>query len=104
MLFRSNEGRVQSHHVIQDKWAQKNVPGYNRNDATAILLETGTGKPHTSITNSQRERRSTVGYNTSIQDGFNSSYRDLIDAGVDEKTARKAIKDAYKYFDGLGAF
>ena len=100
----ANEGRVQSHHVIQDKWAQKNVPGYNRNDATAILLETGTGKPHTSITNSQRERRSTVGYNTSIQDGFNSSYRDLIDAGVDEKTARKAIKDAYKYFDGLGAF
>ena len=100
----ASEGRVQSHHIIQDKWAEKNVLGYSRNNAPAILLETGTGKPHTSITNSQRVRRAEVGYNTSIQYEFNSSYRDLINAGVDRKTAQKAIKDAYKYFDGLGAF
>ena len=90
--------------IIQDKWADENIPGYSRNDAPAILLETGTEKPHTSITNSQRTRRAEIGYNTSIQYEFNHSYLDLINAGVDEKTAQKAIKDAYKYFDGLGAF
>ena len=100
----ASEGRVQSHHIIQDRWAEKNVLGYSRNNAPAILLETGTGKPHTSVMNSQRARRAEVGYNTSIQYEFNSSYRDLINAGVDRKTAQKAIKDAYKYFDGLGAF
>ncbi|OYO59633.1 hypothetical protein CG709_18340 [Lachnotalea glycerini] len=100
----ANEGRVQSHHIIQDKWAQTNISGYQRNSAPAILLETGTGKPHTYITNSQRERRVELGYNTSIQSEFHNSYSELIDSGVNKKNAQKAIKDAYKYFDGLGAF
>lgn len=28
----------------------------------------------------------------------------MIEAGVDPKTARKAMGDAYKYFDSLGGF
>ncbi|WP_408609935.1 hypothetical protein [Lachnotalea glycerini] len=80
------------------------MSGYQRNSAPAILLETGTGKPHTYITNSQRERRVELGYNTSIQSEFHNSYSELIDSGVNKKNAQKAIKDAYKYFDGLGAF
>ena len=100
----ASENRVQAHHVIQDKWAQTNVEGYNRKDATAILLETGTGKSHTQITNLQRARRVEQGYDTSIKDEFNASYREMVESGVDEKTAQKAIKDSYKYFDSIGAF
>ena len=28
----------------------------------------------------------------------------MIEAGVDQKTAKKVIGDAYKYFDDLGGF
>jgi hypothetical protein len=32
------------------------------------------------------------------------SYQEMIEAGVPEKVARKAIGRSYKYFDSLGAF
>ena len=100
-----NEGRVQSHHIIQDKWAKKNnIKGYRRDKAPAILLKTGVGESHTSITNSQRQRRRKHGYNTTIREEFNASYKDLIDAKVNRKAAKKAIGKAYKYYDSLGAF
>ncbi len=44
------------------------------------------------------------GYNTDIVYEFNTSYRELIDAGVDERSARRAIRSAYKYFDSIGGF
>lgn len=52
----------------------------------------------------QRKRRKTEGFNTDIRYEFNESYREMIEAGVDPKTARKAMGDAYKYFDRLGGF
>ncbi|MGH0414263.1 MULTISPECIES: hypothetical protein [Bacillus] len=52
----------------------------------------------------QRKRRRLVGYDTDINYEFNVSYREMIEAGVDQKTARKVLVDAYKYFDSLGGF
>ena len=52
----------------------------------------------------QRKRRKIDGFNTDIRYEFNVSYREMIEAGVDQKATRKAMKDAYKYFDGLGGF
>lgn len=52
----------------------------------------------------QRRRRKIEGYDTDIRYEFNISYTEMIEAGVDQKSARKVIKDAYKYFDSLGGF
>lgn len=96
--------RIQSHHAIQDKWAEKNIPNYKRDEAPAILLPTGKGRTHTNISKSQNARRVEAGFNTPIREEFNISYREMIDAGIGKKEARKAIKDSYKYFDSLKAF
>lgn len=56
------------------------------------------------VQNLQRKRRKTEGFNTDILYEFNESYREMIEAGVDPKIARKAMGDAYKYFDSLGGF
>jgi RHS repeat-associated protein len=98
------DNQVQSHHVIQDQWAKKNaIPGYSRGAAPAILLQSSSGLPHAQISAAQRALRRGVGYGTSIQDEFRSSYRQMMSAGVPQSAARKAIGRAYKYFDGLGA-
>jgi len=101
---------VQSHHPIQDKWAEINVPGYNRANAPGLLLESNAGSAHAQISAAQRALRYDLknqGVNpwgTTIQQEFNISYKQMIDAGVSTDVARKAIKDSYKYFDSLGAF
>ncbi|WP_090920702.1 MULTISPECIES: hypothetical protein [unclassified Bacillus (in: firmicutes)] len=52
----------------------------------------------------QRKRRRIEGYDTDIRYEFNVSYKEMIEAGVDQKIARKVLVDAYKYFDSLGGF
>ena len=99
----ATDGYVQSHHIIQDEWAVKNIPSYRRNDAPAILLKSKSGSAHALISSSQRKRRKTLGYATSLRDEFNFSYSSMIDAGVSKKSAQKAIKKSYKYFNSLGA-
>ena len=99
-----SDGYVQSHHVIQDEWAKKNnIQGYSRNKAPAVLLESESGSAHAYISSKQRERRRLVGYSTSLRDEFDFSYSVMLEAGVSGKTARKAMKKAYKYFNGIGA-
>lgn len=83
---------------------KKNNKKYNEKEAMAILLESNSGLSHAKISAAQRARRRTEGFNTSIQYEFNTSYREMINAGVDESQAKKAIKKAYKYFDGIGGF
>ncbi|WP_406741421.1 hypothetical protein [Acinetobacter shaoyimingii] len=96
------DGFVQSHHPIQDAWAEKNIENYRRNDAPATLLRSASGEPHANISSAQRQRRSmSNGWNTTLKQEFNISYREMLDAGVPEKQARKAINDSYKYFDSL---
>ncbi|MDR3413226.1 MAG: RHS repeat-associated core domain-containing protein, partial [Formivibrio sp.] len=94
----------QSHHIIQDAWAQANVPGYSRGSAPAVLL---TQSPNhatvTALQNARRDARIAAGqpkWGTSMDEEFNNSYRDLGAAGMSEKCKRKAIKKAYKHFYG----
>lgn len=68
------------------------------------MIESKSGKAHAIISAKQRQRRRENGYNTTIKYEFNISYREMIDAGIDSKTAKKAIAKSYKYFDELGAF
>jgi hypothetical protein len=101
---------VQSHHPIQDRWAEVNIPGYERNSAPAILLESISGTSHARISAAQRVRRAKSRaqgqdpWATDIRFEFNTSYREMIDAGVPQDVTRRAFRDSYKYFDELGAF
>src|SRR5262249_22805145 len=103
--------RVQSHHIIQDEWAQQNVQGYQRGAAAAILLPSSSGQPHALITGEQAVRRNArVAQGQGpfggppIREQFQHSYRDMINSGVPQDAARKGIRQAYKYFDSIGAF
>ncbi|ACL76730.1 hypothetical protein [Ruminiclostridium cellulolyticum] len=102
------DGLVQAHHPIQDEWAKQwaaaNGIPYNSGQAPTILLESISGSNHATLSSLQRIRRRTEGFNTDIRYEFNTSYREMLQAGVDPSMAKKAIKEAYKYFDGLGGF
>ncbi|QHI80644.1 Rhs family protein [Serratia sp. NGAS9] len=96
------DGFVQSHHPIQDAWAKKRVGGYQRNSAPATLLKSASGSPHAGISAVQRTRRALPGgWDTTLKQEFNISYREMLDSGVPVEQARKSLGDAYKYFDGL---
>ncbi|WP_317162799.1 RHS repeat-associated core domain-containing protein [Tenacibaculum maritimum] len=93
---------VQSHHGIQDAWAKKNINNYKRNSAPATLLPSSSGMSHAKISAAQRaRRRAQGGWNTSLKEEFNISYKEMIDAGTPKAQAQKALKDSYKYFDSL---
>ncbi|WP_210367569.1 RHS repeat-associated core domain-containing protein [Bacillus sp. REN3] len=104
----ASDNRVQSHHPIQNEWAKRWAKeggfNYNEKKAPAVLLPSSSGQSHAIISSLQRQRRKAEGFNTDIRFEFNVSYREMIEAGVNPKTARKAMKDAYKYFDSLGGF
>jgi hypothetical protein len=93
---------VQSHHPIQDAWAKRNITSYRRNAAPATLLQSSSGLPHANISQAQRARRSlNGGWNTTLKQEFNISYREMLDAGVPKAQAKKALNDSYKYFDSI---
>ena len=99
---------VQSHHGIQDEWAKQfarehNLP-YKSSQAPTILLRSSSGESHALISAAQRARRAQSGFGNDIVSEFNIGYRELIDAGVSVKDARRLMKQAYKYFDSIGAF
>ncbi|WP_279026616.1 RHS repeat-associated core domain-containing protein [Gibbsiella quercinecans] len=101
-LNTKSDGFVQSHHPIQDAWAKRRVGGYQRNSAPATLLRSSSGSPHAGISAAQRTRRAMPGgWDTSLKQEFNISYREMLDAGVPSGQAKKSLNDAYKYFDGL---
>ncbi|CAI0751716.1 RHS repeat-associated core domain-containing protein [Serratia quinivorans] len=96
------DGFVQSHHPIQDAWARKRIDNYQRNSAPATLLKSSSGSPHAKISAAQRVRRASPGgWDTTLKQEFNTSYKEMIDAGVSPRQARKSISDSYKYFDGI---
>ncbi|WP_438298531.1 hypothetical protein [Sporosarcina sp. FA15] len=104
----ASDKRIQSHHPIQNEWAKRWAKrggfDYSEKKAHAILLPSITGQPHAEISSMQRRRRKTDGFDTDIRYEFNESYREMIEAGVEQKSARRAIGDSYKYFDKLGGF
>ncbi|CAM3711539.1 Rhs family protein [Yersinia entomophaga] len=96
------DGFVQSHHPIQDAWAKKRINEYQRNSAPATLLKSASGSPHARISAAQRVRRALPGgWDTTLKQEFNISYREMLNSGVPAKQARRSLNDAYKYFDGL---
>ncbi|WP_236460009.1 RHS repeat-associated core domain-containing protein [Pseudomonas syringae] len=95
---------VQSHHFIQDEWAKRNVAGYKRNAAPAVLLKSSSGESHAIVSSLQRTRRRLGEFNGTIKEEFGTAYKELIDSGVSPSAAKKAASRSYKYFDSLGAF
>ncbi|YCH29931.1 Rhs family protein [Erwinia sp. D4-22] len=96
------DGFVQSHHPIQDACAKKRINSYQRNSAPATLLKSSSGSPHAAISAAQRARRATMGgWDTTLKQEFNISYKEMLEAGVPTNQARKSLSDAFKYFDGL---
>ncbi len=109
------DGRVESHHPIQNewaiRWAKRYHKKYSKRNAPGILLKSSSGEAHAQLSALQRERRMREGFNTSIRHEFNTSYKEIL--GVEDeygnklistKDARKAIKEAYRYFDSIGGF
>ena len=94
------DNKMQAHHIIQDAWA-KQFSNYDSQAAPAILLPSTPGAEHALINGSQRKRRNASGLTTTPKAEFNYAYRDMIDAGIDTKTAQRAIREAYKYFNFL---
>lgn len=104
---KKSDGYIQAHHIIQDKWAIKNVNNYKSGLAPTILLPTGKGKEHAVINGMQRSRRNIElkrYESTTIKEEFNYSYNELINSGVNKKIVQNAIKKAYKYFDSINVF
>ncbi|MHA4111317.1 hypothetical protein ACX17A_15295 [Bacillus cereus] len=103
-----NDGLVQAHHAIQDEWAKiwakTSGNNYSSRQAPSILLKSTSGEPHAIISALQRARRRNEGFSTNIIYEFNISYKEMIEAGVDLKVAKKVMREAYRYFDGLGGF
>ncbi|MBZ4224013.1 hypothetical protein LAE98_18490 [Bacillus wiedmannii] len=103
-----DDGLVQAHHAIQDEWAKiwakTSGNNYSSRQAPSILLKSTSGEPHAIISALQRARRRNEGFSTDIIYEFNISYKEMIEAGVDLKVAKKVMREAYRYFDGLGGF
>jgi uncharacterized protein RhaS with RHS repeats len=84
---------LQSHHIIQDAWAQANEPGYSRSAAPAILLPQSL--EHSTVTalqNARRDARLANGQSkrgTSMEEEFNNSYPDLGVAGMNENASAR---------------
>ncbi|SDP16391.1 RHS repeat-associated core domain-containing protein [Clostridium gasigenes] len=102
------DGLIEAHHPIQDEWAKQweKATGkkYSSYKAPTILLRTGKGEIHSKISALQSERWSIEGFNTDIVHEFNMGYKELIQAGAKCKYAKKAIREAYRYFDNIGGF
>lgn len=92
-------GKQDAHHIIQDA-AVKNVPGYNTNHAPGIQLpgpSTRPGAPHQAATAVQRQ----AGGGTYAAERRIGS-KGLRKAGLTPEQARRQIKRADEYFEGLG--
>jgi RHS repeat-associated protein len=98
-LVKRSNGQIQSHHVIQDA-AVKNIPGYDRNKATAVILQgpsTDRATQHGQTRGVQTQRGGgTYGAERRI------GYKGLRRAGVKKADAKQAIRKADEYFESLG--
>ncbi|WP_442890275.1 RHS repeat-associated core domain-containing protein [Chitinimonas sp. JJ19] len=106
-----NDGFIQSHHPVQNEWAERNIVGYDRNSAPGVLLPSASGNSHAKISAAQRAMRRSLDAqpggrwgSTTLAQEFNIGYKQMIDAGVPKQVAQRAIKKSYKYFDCIGAF
>uniref|UniRef100_UPI001642E82A RHS repeat-associated core domain-containing protein n=1 Tax=Cytobacillus oceanisediminis TaxID=665099 RepID=UPI001642E82A len=104
-----NEGRLQSHHGLQQEWAKNNLSqyGYNPDLAPTVTIETGKGLPHTLISNSQNARRNARvasgqgKWSSSLQDELQYLVDDFTKAGYNRSTIEGVLEQQYNMFDKL---
>lgn len=99
---------VQSHHPVQDAWAERYANAHNleydRDAAPAVLLRSSSGEVHARISALQRARRRVEGWDAAPHAELRTSYAEMLQAGVPERVARKAIGDSYVYLARRGFF
>ncbi|WP_252225064.1 hypothetical protein [Clostridium sp. ZBS2] len=104
-----NDGRLQSHHGLQQQWAKENLSqyGYAPDLAPTVTIETGKGMPHTSITNAQNARRNARvesgngKWSSSLQDELQYIVDDFINAGFSKNTINRVLEQQYKMLNKL---
>ena len=105
-----NDGRLQSHHGLQQQWATENLGeyGYDPKLAPTVTIETGVGLPHTTISTAQNARRDTRVANgdgkwsSSLQDELNYLVSDFRNAGFSDDTIAQVLEQQYSMLDKLG--
>ncbi|MGH8084846.1 MAG: RHS repeat-associated core domain-containing protein [Lysobacter sp.] len=100
---------VQSHHVVQDEWAKRNITGYRSGNAPTILLQSASGHEHAMVSAAQRRWRAQLAIlpggkwgSTTLRQEMAAGYRQLVDAGVPASRARRMVGKSYQYFSSLG--
>ncbi len=104
-----NGGRLQSHHGLQQAWASHNLSsyGYDPRLAPTVTIETGTGLPHTLITNAQntrRDARASSGrgkWSSTLQEELGYIVSDFQNAGFSRATIDKILEQQYSMLDKL---
>jgi RHS repeat-associated protein len=104
-----NNGRLESHHGLQQQWAKENLGeyGYDANLAPSVTLETGKGLPHTLISNAQNTRRSVrvnsgdKKWSSSLQDELQYISDDMRAAEFKNQTVNQVLDQQYKMLDKL---
>ncbi|HIF9369413.1 TPA: hypothetical protein ACX6RS_001477, partial [Photobacterium damselae] len=104
-----NDGRLQSHHGLQQQWAKENLAefGYASDLAPTVTLETGKGFPHTIISNRQNTRRdarvdSGQGkWSSSLQDELQYIIDDMSQADFQPQTINLVLEQQYKMLEKL---
>ena len=104
-----NDGRLQSHHGLQQQWAKENLAeyGYDADLAPSITIETGKGHPHTAISkaqNARRDARVSAGegkWNSSLQEELHYIVDDMSSAGFQKQTTDQVLEQQYKMLDKL---
>jgi hypothetical protein len=98
----STDGFYESHHGIQDAWAQdRGIPGYGRDDCPAILLrDKYAGSPHQRITARQSGRRADRGKRSYVEER-QLMLEDMKRAEVPDTVASDLLARSDAYFEGL---
>jgi hypothetical protein len=105
-----NGGRLQSHHGLQQEWAEENLKGYKYDPelAPTVTLETGKGFPHTKISqlqNARRDARVRAGqgkWSSTLQQELEYIASDLSTAGFPDPVIKEVLQQQYKMLDKLG--
>lgn len=105
----------QAHHLLQGKWATKNLQDYGYDYRRAPTISLGTGyytndsgdkvaAPHTIVNNRQTQREYARGrgdFSTTLDSELAFGATDLLNAGMSEKIVMSELERNYKMLDAL---
>ncbi|MDR3638876.1 MAG: hypothetical protein P4L84_34035, partial [Isosphaeraceae bacterium] len=106
----TNGNRLQSHHLLQDKWARVNLARYKYDPelAPTITLENGKGLPHTMISTLQKRRRrerlakGQKPWSSTINEELGHIVSDLRAVGLKDTEVGEALDLTCRMLDKLG--